>query len=586
MTKEKKNIDIATLLRVIKLAKPYKLLFWNSIVLSLVLAVVNAIRPIFVKKTIDIAINDFSFNGVLIMAIAVFVLIFLAAIMRYLFIYLSRKLGQFIVKDLRVNMFEHVINLRLTYFDKTPIGTATTRTVNDIETINNIFTQGLIQIVADISTILFILGFMFYNSTILALMSISSLPLLIYLSYIFKNKVKVTFQKIRTKVSELNAFLQEHITGMKIVQVFGVEKQEFEKYKRINKAHTQANIDTIWYYSLFFPTVEILQSIAVGFMIWMGVKYILNGNETISVGLLVSYILWINMLFRPIRILAERFNTVQMGLVAAERVFELKDKKLKIENNGKIQDVEIKGNLEFKNISFSYDDKKEVLKDINFKINKGETLAIVGATGSGKSTIINILTRLYPINKGEILLDNINITDYKLGFLRKQISTVMQDVFLFSGSITDNIRLLDKSISLEKIKKIAKTIGANEFIEKLPKQYNYQVMERGATLSLGQRQLISFLRVLVQEPSILVLDEATSSVDTETEKIVQKAIDKMIKDRTSIIIAHRLSTIQNADKILVLKNGIIVEYGSREDLLNTQGYFNELYQNQFKKDES
>lgn len=578
-----KKSDLTTLKRVIKLAKPHSLSFWVSIFLSLALAVINAIQPIFVKKTIDLAIDDYEYNKVFLLALSVFGLILLAAVLRYFFIYITRFLGQAVVKDLRVKMFEHVIGLRLSFFDKTPIGTATTRTVNDIETVNNIFTQGLIQIVADLAAIIFILIIMFYNNPIMGLMSISTLPILLYISYIFKNKVKITFQKVRTKVSELNAFLQEHITGMKIVQIFGVEKQEFDKYEKINQAHTDANVATIWYYSLFFPAVEILQSIAISFMIWMGARYIVGGNLNISVGLMVSYILWINKLFRPIRFLAERFNTVQMGLVAAERVFNLIDNSYTIENKGTIKDLDIKGDIEFKNISFSYTPDKEILKNLNFSIKKGETVAIVGSTGSGKSTIINVLSKLYPVNKGEITIDGRNIDDYDLGFLRGQICTVLQDVFLFSGTIADNIRLLNKDITLEEIKKTAELIGANEFIEKLPNSYDYQVMERGATLSLGQRQLISFARALIYKPAILVLDEATSSVDTETENIVQNAIDKMIVNRTSIIIAHRLSTIENADKIMVLKEGAIVEYGTREELLSKRDHFFELYQNQFNK---
>ena len=583
MEEDIKNNDYQVLKRVISLAKPYTFLYWISIFLSLLLAIVNAIRPIFVEKAIDIAIDSYNYNKVAFYSLIVLLLIVLASSLRYFFIYLSRKLGQSVVKDLRVKMFKHVLNLRLSYFDKTPIGTAITRTINDVETINSIFTQGIIQIVADVSTIIFILVLMFYNSTSMALMSISTLPILLFVSYIFKNKVKVTFQKVREKVSELNAFLQEHITGMKIVQIFGVEKQEYEKYKAINQAHTDANVETIWYYSLFFPAVEILQSIAVGFMVWMGAKYMINGNEEITIGLVISYVLWINMLFRPIRFLTERFNTVQMGLVAAERVFALIDYDYKIDNNGTIADHKMKGEIEFQAVNFSYTEEREILKNISFEINQGETLAIVGSTGSGKSTIINLLSKLYPINSGSIKIDDIDINDFEIGFLRKQICTVLQDVFLFSGTIEDNIRILDKTISLEKIKETAALIGADTFIEKLPNKYQYEVMERGATLSLGQRQLISFVRVLVQNPSILVLDEATSSVDTETEEIVQNAIDKMIKDRTSIIIAHRLSTIQNADKILVLKNGTIIEYGSKEQLLELNGFFKELYLNQYKQ---
>lgn len=578
---KKKNIDLDILKRVLKLAKPHRFLFWSSLFFSLALAAISSFRPKLVQETIDNAIGNYDYNSLAVMSLVIFGVIVLESIFRYLFIYLSRDLGQKIVRDLRVHVFKHIINLKLSYFDKTPIGTSTTRTVNDIETINDIFTQGFTQIISDVATIVFILGFMFYTSPLLALVSIATLPFMLLITYIFKEKVKATFQTIRTKVAELNAFLQEHITGMKIVQIFGVEKQEYEKYEKINQDHTDANVATIWYYSLFFPAVEILLSIAIGFMVWMGAGFILQGVHGITEGLIISFILWINMLFRPIRFLAERFNTVQMGMVAAERVFNLIDQSNAIENQGTISNGEIEGRIEFKDVSFSYTADREVLSNINFTIEPGETLAIVGSTGSGKSTIINILSRLYDINKGEILLDNRNIEDYELGFLRKQICTVLQDVFLFSGTIEDNIRLLDKSISSEKIAATAKQIGADEFINNLPKGFKHEVMERGATLSLGQRQLISFIRALVLDPAILVLDEATSSVDTETENIVQNAIDKMIKNRTSIIIAHRLSTIQNADKIMVLQNGTIVEYGKREELLNQNGIFKELYENQF-----
>jgi len=581
MTTNKKTSDLEILKRVLKLAQPHRSLFWGSLFFSLALAAISAYRPKLVQETIDNAISNYDYNKLAIMSLIIFGIIILESVFRYLFIYISRDLGQKIVRDLRVHVFKHIINLKLSYFDKTPIGTSTTRTVNDIETINSIFTQGFTQIISDVATIVFILGFMFYTSPALALVSIATLPFMLLVSYIFKEKVKATFQTIRTKVAELNAFLQEHITGMKIVQIFGVEKQEYEKYEKINQDHTDANVATIWYYSLFFPAVEILLSIAIGFMVWMGASFIIDGTHGITEGLIISFILWINMLFRPIRFLAERFNTVQMGLVAADRVFNLVDQSNALDNKGEIKSGEIKGKIEFTDVSFSYTADREVLKNINFEIEPGETLAIVGSTGSGKSTIINILSRLYDINKGEILLDDKNIEDYELGFLRKQICTVLQDVFLFSGTIEDNIRLLDESISFEKIVETARKIGAEEFINNLPNGFQYQVMERGATLSLGQRQLISFIRALVLEPAILVLDEATSSVDTETENIVQNAIDKMINNRTSIIIAHRLSTIQNADKIMVLQNGTIVEYGKREDLLNQNGVFKELYENQF-----
>lgn len=581
MKNKKETKDFDLLIRVLHLAKPHQKYLWLSLAFSLILAAISAYRPKLIQQTIDKSIHAYSFDYLWLMTLIIFIIILSEAILRYLFIYISRVLGQLVIKDLRVMVFGHLIHLPLSFFDTTPIGTATTRTVNDVETINEIFTQGFLQIIADVATILFLLGIMFYTSVPLALVSVSTLPFLLLVSYIFKEKVKASFQTIRTKVAELNAFLQEHITGMKIVQIFGVEKQEYEKYTKINQDHTDANVDTIWYYSLFFPAVEILLAVAIGFMVWMGAHFLIKGTDGVSEGLIISYVLWINMLFRPIRFLAERFNTLQMGLVAAERVFKLIDHTAVTENNGNIKDVAIAGEIRFEHVHFSYNPEKEILKDINFSIAKGETLAIVGATGSGKSTIINILSRLYAINDGAIYLDNVNINEYDIHFLREQICTVLQDVFLFSGTIEENIRLLNTSISLEDIQATAKKIGADDFIQRLPNGYQYQVMERGATLSLGQRQLISFVRALVQNPSILVLDEATSSVDTETESFIQTAITKMTKDRTSIIIAHRLSTIQNADKIMVLQNGTIVEYGSRKELLDKNGIFTALYNNQF-----
>lgn len=581
MSQKQKNIDFSVLKRVLKLARPHRFLFWSALALSLSLAVVAPFRPSLIQKTIDTAIENYSFSQLQLMSLAIVGIFLLEALFRYLFIYISKTLGQAVVKDLRVKVFDHHIRLKLAYFDKTPIGTATTRTVNDIETINNIFTQGIIQIVADLSTIVFIIVFMLYNSVLMTVVSISTLPILLYVSYVFKEKVRKTFETVRTKVAELNAFLQEHITGMKIVQIFGVEEQEFAKYTKINQEHTDANVATIWYYSWFFPAVEILLSIAIGFMVWTGTYFILQDVQGISAGLIVSYILWINMLFRPIRFLAERFNTVQMGLVAARRVFELLDTNDTIANKGTLQGKKIKGEIAFEQVNFSYTKEKQVLKNIHFSLAEGETLAIVGSTGSGKSTIINLLSRLYDINEGKILLDGVDIKSFELDFLRQQICTVLQDVFLFSGTIAENISLLNKDISIEKIKATAKKIGADQFIEELPNAYEHQVMERGATLSLGQRQLISFVRALVQDPAILVLDEATSSIDTETEHIIQTAIDKMIADRTSIIIAHRLSTIQNADKVMVLQNGEIVEYDTPQNLLAQNGVFKTLHDNQF-----
>lgn len=580
--------DFELLKRVIAQAKPHKKLLFGSITLSLLLAFAGPLRPELIQRTIDDYVIMGDYNGMLNMMIILVVLLVIESILQYLFIFYSRYLGQAIIKDLRVKVFGHVLDLKLQYFDKTPIGTSTTRTVNDIETINDIFTNGFIQIIADIMMILVIVTWMFMKSWQLAIVSLITMPFLFYSTYLFKESIKSAFQKVRTQVSKMNAFLQEHITGVKIIQIFGVEKQEYEKFEKINKDHKEANIDAIWAYSIFFPVVEVFLSVAIGLMVWIGASMLTKGTltttlgGTASVGLIISFVLWINMLFRPIRFLAERFNTLQMGLVASGRVFDLLDRKEFIANNGKIDNAEIQGKLEFKNISFAYNNDEYVLKNLSFSLEKGEMLAIVGSTGSGKSSIINVLSRLYPLNKGEILLDGKSIEAYELDFYRSNICTVLQDVFLFSGSIIDNVRLMNENITEEEVINAAKIIGAEEFINQLPGGFHYKVMERGATLSLGQRQLIAFLRAIVFKPSVLVLDEATSSIDTETEQIVQRAIDNLVVDRTSIVIAHRLSTIQNADKILVLDNGEIVEMGTRAELLKKNGRFKELYESQFQ----
>lgn len=580
--------DIKLLKRVLAQAKPHRKLFWSSMILSLLLAFAGPLRPELIQRTIDDYVIMGNYQGLITMMIILVALLVVESILNYLFIFYSRYLGQAIIKDLRVKVFGHVLDLRLQYFDKTPIGTSTTRTVNDIETINDIFTNGFIQIVADILMIIVIVTWMFLKSWQLALVSLITMPFLFYSTYVFKESLKSAFQRVRNQVSKMNAFLQEHITGIKIIQIFGVEKQEYQKFESINKDHKQANIDAIWAYSIFFPVVEIFLSVAIGLMVWIGASMLTKGTlittlgANASVGLIISFVLWINMLFRPIRFLAERFNTLQMGLVASGRVFALLDRNEFIENEGKIKDKAIEGKLDFKDVSFAYTDEDYVLKNINFSLKPGEMLAIVGSTGSGKSSIINVLSRLYPLNKGQILVDNISIEDYELGFYRSQICTVLQDVFLFSGSIIDNVRLMDESITEQDVINAARLIGAEYFINRLPGGFHYKVMERGATLSLGQRQLISFLRAIVFKPSILILDEATSSIDTETEQVVQRAIDNLVVNRTSIVIAHRLSTIQNADKIMVLDNGEIVEVGTRAELLRIEnGHFRELYESQF-----
>ncbi|MDA9952360.1 ABC transporter ATP-binding protein/permease [Chitinophagales bacterium] len=582
------SMDLHLLWKVIKLAFPFKFLLIATILYSLVLAILGPLRPELIQRLIDENILNNGSNTQL-LVILIIVTLMTESILRYFFIFSSNKLGQSVVKNLRTAVFKQVLSLNLRYFDKTPIGTTTTRTVNDIETINSIFTQGFIQLLADILTLLVIVVWMVLKSWQLALISLAALPFMILSTYIFKESVKKAFQKVRTQVSLLNAFLQEHISGMRLVQIFGAENQEFQKFEAINKKHKDANVEAIWAYSIFFPVVEILLAVAIGLMVWIGAGLLIKNKLTTSfgtpadVGLIVQFILLIGLLFRPIRFMAERFNTMQMGLVAARRVFQLLNRNDYIPNQGKQKIANLSGEIEFKNLNFAYNSRDYVLKDVSFHLPAGKTLAIVGHTGSGKSSIINLISRLYDWQEGDILLDGIPIKEYDLDFYRKQISTVLQDVFLFSGSILDNIRLLDLSISDDEIKQAAELIGANEFIERLPNQYNYQVMERGATLSLGQRQLISFVRALVFKPKILILDEATSSVDSETEFIVQKAINKLVQNRTSIIIAHRLATISKADYVMMLEGGKIADYGQRETLLKQNGPFKEFY-NSYSKE--
>jgi ATP-binding cassette subfamily B multidrug efflux pump len=505
----------------------------------------------------------------------------LEAGLRYVFIYSTKLLGQSVIRDLRVRVFKHITKLKLSYFDRTPIGTSTTRTINDIEAINTVFSQGSITILADILTLLTVLGMMFYTSWKLTLICLTTMPFLIIASYVFKEKVKHSFQKVRGEISKMNAFMQERITGMRIVQIFNAERQEMDKFKKINKRYTQANLDSILYYAVFFPVVEIIAAASLGLMVWWGAQDALRAGG-VTLGALVAFPIFLDMLFRPIRTVANNFNTLQMGLVASERVFSLLDKEEFIKNEGTIKPERFKGDLSFRDVHFAYNPPEYVLKEINFDVKAGETLAIVGSTGSGKTTIINILNRFYDIQKGSIQIDGHDIGEYELEAFRKRIAIVLQDVFLFSGSVFENITLRDERFSRATVMEAAKMIGAHEFIEKLPGGYDYQVMERGATLSMGQRQLISFVRALVFDPDILILDEATSSIDPETESVIQHAIETLIAKRTSIIIAHRLSTIRHADNIMVLSKGRVEEFGSHDDLLKIEeGHYRKLYEMQF-----
>ncbi len=577
---DKNKFDYILLGRVLGMAKPYRRVFAFAGILAVVLAPLAILRPYLIKVMVDDHIFQYDIPGMTRVALTIVGVVILQVFLRYLFIYNAAWLGQTVIRDLRTKVFRHITRLRLNYFDTTPIGTSTTRTINDIETINSVFSEGVITILADLITLFAVLGIMLYTSWQLTLVCLTVVPFLMIATYIFKEKVKASYQKVRTEIAKMNAFLQERITGMRIVQIFNSEKREAAKFRTINRKYTQANLDAILYYAIFFPVVEIIMAAALGLMVWWGARGVISAEVTL--GTLVAFPIYLSMFFRPIRLLADKFNTLQMGLVAAERVFNLVDRDTVISDTGNHSAQDIKGRVEFKKVSFAYTEADYVLKDISFQIQPGETLAIVGSTGSGKSTIINILSRFYEIQKGEILVDELNIRNYKLASLRRHIAVVLQDVFLFSGSVLDNITLRDTSISREQVIESAKMIGAHEFIQKLPGGYDYEVKERGATLSMGQRQLISFVRALVFDPKILILDEATSSIDPESEAVIQYAIEKLIEKRTSIIVAHRLSTIRHAENIMVLDKGKIAEYGSHEALLQIEkGHYRELYEMQF-----
>lgn len=568
--------------RVLGLAIPFKGPFiWTSS-LAIFLALLGPLRPYLIQLTVDNHILSSNFKGLQMMVLLLLAVLIAESLCRYLFIYSSSWLGQSIIRDLRVRVFEHISRMRLRYFDATPIGTSTTRAINDVETVNDIFSNGIINIVADLLTIAVVLVFMFSTDWKLTLVSLSTFPFFIYCTYVFKEKVKATYEIVRTQVARMNAFLQERISGMNIIQIFNAEDREMQKFDAINSDYKKANIQTIWYYSIFFPTVEVILASALGLMVWFGANLVIADQA--SLGTLIAFILYLNMLFRPARMLADKFNTLQMGLVAADRVFTLMDRDETIKNVGQTSTENLKGEVDFDQVWFAYNEVDMVLKDVSFHLPAGQTLAIVGATGAGKSSVINILNRFYDIQKGSIKVDGIDVADYDLDELRSCIGLVLQDVFLFSGSIKDNIRLRDESISDAVIQEAAAMIGADEFIQKLPNQYDYEVMERGATLSMGQRQLVSFIRTLVFDPKILILDEATSSIDTETELLIQAAIEKLIKGRTSIVIAHRLSTIRNADQIMVLDKGRVMEIGSHEELLKKEdGAYRKLYDMQFRE---
>ncbi len=577
----KKIVDSKVLKKLFAFAKPYMYQFWILVFLTIFMAAIVPLRPYIIRIMIDNQIASGDYQGLINMIGLLLGLLLLQSIVQYSHTFLSGVLGQFVIKDIRIKLFRHVQSLRLKFFDQTPIGRLVTRNVSDIETLAEVFSQGVAAIIGDLLQLLVIFGFMLYIDWELALISLSTLPILILATYIFKERVKVSFNTVRTAVSNLNTFVQEHITGMSIVQIFNSESTELKKFKEINKEHRTANVKSVMYYSVYFPVAEIVQASGIGLVVWFGAGGVIQ--ERIEVGVLIAFIMYIQMFFRPIRMIADRFNTLQMGIVCATRIMDLLDNKETTSNAGILASEVLKGTVNFDQVWFAYNGEDWVLKNISFEVKSGKTLALVGATGAGKSSIVNLLNRFYEINKGHIYLDGQEIKNYELSFLRKNIAVVLQDVFLFSDSIFNNITLKNPNISREQVYQAAELVGASTFIERLPGGYDYDVMERGATLSVGQRQLISFVRALVYDPKIIILDEATSSVDSDTEFLIQGAISKLMKGRTAIVVAHRLSTIQNADNIMVLDRGEIKEQGTHDDLLSREGYYAKLHEMQFKE---
>ncbi|MBR9860440.1 ABC transporter ATP-binding protein [bacterium] len=579
---EQKNsgvaFDFQLIGRIIKLARPYKVSFYSSIFLTLILTALAPVRPYLVQVTLDRHVPNKDMEGLVLFSTLILVHILLQTAIMYAHTYLTNLLGQNVIRDLRVRVYRHILSMRKKFFDQSKVGTLVTRAVSDIETVSNVFSQGLISIIGDLAQLLVILVVMFYQDWELTLISLTVFPILLVASEFFRRGVRKSFQQVRTQISKLNAFVQEHIVGMDVVQIFGKQDQEYEKFKEINKGHLDAYKKSIFYYAVYFPVVEILSSVAIGLIIWWSARTI--GSDS-SPGMIVSFYMYVSMIFRPIRTIADRFNTMQMGMVSSERIFKLLDEDAQLENKGEVTE-DVQGDIEFKDVWFAYESDDYVLKGISFKVEQGKSLAIVGATGAGKSSIISLISRLYDIQKGDILIDGKPVKSYDIEALRSQISVVLQDVFLFAGTIRENVQLKNQSISEDQMEQAAREIGALDFVEGLQDSWDYDVKERGSSLSVGQRQLISFIRALAFDPKVLILDEATSSVDSETEELIQNATKRLMKDRTSIVIAHRLSTIREADNILVLDKGVIVEQGTHQELLDKDGYYRELYEKQFE----
>jgi ATP-binding cassette, subfamily B, multidrug efflux pump len=575
---EKKIVDYQILKRLFGFLMPYKSKFALLVFLIILGAVLAPALPLMIQTTIDgpIAEGDFS-KLALYLGIMVIILV-LNSIISYFNTYEAGWLSQQIIHDIRQQVFDKIIRLKLKYYDQTPIGKLVTRTISDVESLSEVFSSGFAAIAGDFLQLILIISVMFYLDWKLTLISISTIPLLLISTYVFKEKVKKSFNQVRNAVANLNSFVQERISGMSLIQIFNVQQQEHTKFKNLNIEHRDANIKSILYYSVYFPVADVISALGVGLIVWYGAQGLIN--HEVSYGTITAFIMFINQFFRPIRMIADRINTLQMGVVSVSRIIEILDDEENIEQKAS-EKREIRGEVSFKNVWFAYTDEQWVLKNLNFDAKIGESVAFVGATGAGKTSIISLLNGFYNINQGEILIDQHNISKWNLENLRSQIGVVLQDVFLFKGSIAENLRMGDKNITNEMIVNAAKEVGVDEFINRLPGAYNYEVMERGATLSMGQRQLLSFVRVLLQNPKIIILDEATSSIDSESEELIQNAIEKLMKNRTSIVIAHRLSTIQKANKIILLEKGEIKEVGTHQELLAMNGLYTKLYEIQF-----
>ncbi|MBJ6144185.1 ABC transporter ATP-binding protein [Hymenobacter sp. BT559] len=589
-TKTGQVFDWQVLRRLLTYVQPYRGVFIGLIFLTVAAAVLGTVRPALIQRMVDVDISNNDWAGLNRSTLWLLALLVVNTLVSYLQTYYGGWLGQYIVRDIRTDLYRHLLSLKLSFFDRTPIGVLVTRNISDVETLADVFSEGLAAMVGDLLQIVFLMIFMFWTNWQLALISLSVIPPLLFSTYVFKEKVKGSFQEVRNAVAKLNSFVQEHLTGMNVVQIFNNEDREFRKFEAINQEHTKANIKSVLYYSIYFPVAEVLGAIGVGLLVWYAAQGQIEG--TISKGALIAFIMYNSLFFRPIRQIADRFNTLQLGLVSTERLLKLLDNKDLVATSGTAPVPQLRGDVQFDHVWFAYNQQdgeaaepEWVLKDISFHVQPGQTIAFVGATGAGKTSIINLLSRFYDIQRGHIRVDGQDLREYDLSQLRRQIGVVLQDVFLFAGSIRDNITLGNRTISDAQIMEAAALVGAQRFIERLPGGLDYPVMERGATLSVGQRQLISFVRALVYEPRVIVLDEATSSVDSETEELIQEAIDKLMEGRTALVIAHRLSTIQKADRIIVLDRGEIKETGTHDELLRQNGYYAQLYRMQYASHE-